>query len=299
MFFYYSDHFDIPLPEKHRFPGSKYSKLRSELLRKNLVKGEQLLEAPRIEPSQLLNAHCPRYVEEFLTGTLCEKKMKRIGFPWSEHLVQRTLATQGGALAAARSSLEYGLSGQLAGGTHHAHYDYGAGYCIFNDFAVIALEALKSWSLQRVAIIDLDVHQGDGNADLLKENPHVFVLSLHGEKNFPFRKFESDLDIALKDGCEDQEYLRQLELGLEAVTAFRPDLVLYQCGVDILKEDKLGRLNISLRGLKQRDQRVLETFYKKGIPVCMAIGGGYADPIDLSVAAYVQTYEVAQHIHKF
>ncbi|NQZ19905.1 MAG: histone deacetylase [Bdellovibrionales bacterium] len=205
----------------------------------------------------------------------------------------------GGALASAYQSLDFGLSGQLAGGTHHAHFDYGSGYCIFNDFAIVAKKLLHDDRIHRVAIIDLDVHQGDGNASLLKSDPNIFVLSLHGQKNFPFRKFESDLDIGLPDDCDDSTYLAALEQGLDAVVSFRPDIVLYQAGVDILVHDKLGRLNISYEGLKKRDERIFNIFKNKGIPISMAIGGGYSDPIEHSVAAYVQTYSVAKEIYKF
>jgi acetoin utilization deacetylase AcuC-like enzyme len=299
MLFYYSDHFDIPLPPKHPFPGRKYSQLREVLIQRGVLSSELLRPSPQLDPKDLLHVHCPNYVEQFLTGSLPVPVMKRIGFPWSEHLVQRTLATIGGAVASAQTALELGLSGQLAGGTHHAHRDYGLGYCIFNDFAVAADHLLRTKKVDRVAIVDLDVHQGDGNASLLGHRPDVFIFSMHGEKNFPFKKFNSDLDIPLPDGCEDPEYLHHLESGMEQVLGFRPDLVLYQAGVDILKEDRLGRLNISMEGLSQRDHIVLSRCQQRGIPVSMAIGGGYADPIDHSVMAYAQTYEVAQRIHGF
>ncbi|MEM7646815.1 MAG: histone deacetylase, partial [Pseudomonadota bacterium] len=173
------------------------------------------------------------------------------------------------------------------------------GYCIFNDFALAANHLITEKRVERVAIVDLDVHQGDGNASLLKNNPHVFVLSLHGEKNYPFRKFESDHDIGLPDFCDDQTYIEQLHRGLSAVDAFRPDIVLFQAGVDILELDKLGRLNISYQGLWQRDLLVLGHFKEQGIPVSMAIGGGYSDPIEHSVKGYIQTYLAAKEVHGF
>lgn len=299
MEFFYSDTFNIPLPPKHRFPGSKYGQLRAELLEKSILKSEQLKESPLVDRKDIELAHCTEYVEEFFTGQIDIKKMKRIGFPWSEFLVKRIKATMGGAIAAAESSLEYGISGQLAGGTHHAHFDYGGGYCIFNDFAIASLKLIKDKKVDRVAIVDLDVHQGDGNASLLKDNNNVFVLSLHGEKNYPFKKFPSDLDVALPDQCGDEYYLKSLNESLGAVDEFNPDLILYQAGVDVLEFDRLGRLNISYGGLKKRDELVLSHYKKKGVPVSMAIGGGYSDPIEHSVNGYVQTYEVAKSIHFF
>lgn len=299
MIFYYSDHFDLPLPPDHRFPGSKYGQLRQHLLKTQTLSKSQLTSSPVARPEYLIPTHSAKYVEDFVSGHIDPVLMKRIGFPWSEFLVERTLAVVGGAIAAAEKALEQGLSGQLAGGTHHAHYDYGAGYCIFNDFAVVATRLLEQKKISRIAIVDLDVHQGDGNASLLKDHPDVFVFSMHGEKNFPFRKYQSDLDIALPDGCEDEEYLKNLQVGIEQVLAFRPELVLYQAGVDIIKEDKLGRLNITMDGLAARDLFVFQTFKSRGIPISMAIGGGYADPIHASVVAYAQTYEVAKQVYQF
>ncbi|MFP4003936.1 MAG: histone deacetylase, partial [Alphaproteobacteria bacterium] len=205
----------------------------------------------------------------------------------------------GGAVAAAEAALETGLSGQLAGGTHHAHREFGAGFCVYNDVAAAALWAVGTARAARVAIIDLDVHQGDGNAAILKDTDEVFVFSMHGEKNFPFRKQESDLDVALPDHTEDDAYLRALAEYLPAVLAFRPDLVLYQAGVDPLAEDRLGRLALTHRGLMERDEMVLSACARAGIPVSMAIGGGYAEPIEASVAAYVNTYRVAKRLHGF
>jgi acetoin utilization deacetylase AcuC-like enzyme len=205
----------------------------------------------------------------------------------------------GGAVAAARAAMRDGLSGQLAGGTHHAHYDFGSGYCVFNDFAVAALALLADKTVERVAIIDLDVHQGDGNAAILSPRPDVFVLSIHGEKNFPFRKQASDTDVDLPDGTEDGAYLRALADALPAVWDFRPDIVLYQAGVDPLGEDRLGRMALTYDGLIKRDALVLTEARTRGVPVSMAIGGGYADPIEVSVEAYANTYRVAKDIYGF
>jgi acetoin utilization deacetylase AcuC-like enzyme len=224
--------------------------------------------------------------------------MRRIGLPWSETLVARSRATVGGAIAAARAALSDGLSGQLAGGTHHAHAEFGSGYCVFNDLAVAALTMLDERRVARVAIVDLDVHQGDGNAAILAQRPDVFVLSLHGAKNFPFRKVPSTLDIPLPDGTEDRAYLAALADGLAAVEAFRPELVLYLSGADTLAGDTLGRLAMTMEGIMERDHMVLETMRRRGIPVSIAIGGGYADPIADSVAVYANTFRVAMDVFR-
>jgi acetoin utilization deacetylase AcuC-like enzyme len=298
MTLFYADIFTIPLPPGHRFPGEKYRMLREALLRQGIVGPHELELSPPASRADLLRAHSAEYIDAFLAGSLGAEAMRRVGLPWSEHLARRTLATMGGALAAMRAAVRDGFSGQLAGGTHHAHAGFGSGYCVFNDFAIAALSALEEGLATRIAIVDLDVHQGDGNAAILSGNPAVFVFSMHGEKNFPFRKVASTLDIALPDGTEDDTYLLGLHEGLDAVLGFRPDLVLYQAGVDPLAHDKLGRLALSHEGLMARDRLVFQTFAKAGIPVSMAIGGGYSDPIGLSVAAYANSFAVAKSVYR-
>ena len=299
MKFFYSDTFNLNLPPGHRFPGTKYTMLRKTLLEERVIEASALHASPLASDADLLRAHDEDYVRSIETGTIDKSAMRRIGFPWSKHVANRARATMGGAILAARAALEDGLSGQMAGGTHHAHYDFGAGYCVYNDFAIAALTMLDEARLTRVAIIDLDVHQGDGNAAILSSRDDVFVLSLHGEKNFPFRKVQSDLDVNLPDGIEDEAYLEALTEALPAVWAFKPDLVLYQAGVDPLSEDKLGRMALTHDGLIKRDMLVLSECKARGIPVSMAIGGGYADPIDASVAAYANTYRIAKDIWGF
>jgi acetoin utilization deacetylase AcuC-like enzyme len=232
-----------------------------------------------------------------LGGAISGDAMRRIGLPWSETLMQRSRATVGGSLAAARSALVHGISGQLAGGTHHAHAAFGSGYCVFNDLAVTALTLLTEGRIARVAIVDLDVHQGDGNAAILASDPRVFVLSIQGAKNFPFRRVPSTLDVELADGTDDVDYMRALVDALEAVTAFRPDLVLYLSGADPLAEDTLGRLSLTHQGLIERDRYVLEAFARRGVPVSIVIGGGYAAPIALTVEAYANTFRTAASVH--
>ncbi len=298
MTLFYADIFNIPLPPGHRFPGEKYRMLREALLRQGIAHPHELELSPPASRDDLIRAHSPANAEAFLAGRLGADAMRRIGLPWSPHLAQRTLVTMGGAIAALRAALRDGFSAQLAGGTHHAHAEFGAGYCVFNDHAIAALTALEEGLISRVAIVDLDVHQGDGNAAILADNPAVFVFSMHGEKNFPFRKVASSLDIALADGTEDAAYLRRLGEGLDAVLGFRPDLVLYQAGVDPLAQDKLGRLALSYDGLRGRDRLVFQRFARAGVPVSLGIGGGYADPIALSVAAYVNSIAEAKAVYR-
>ena len=299
MKFFYSDTFDLKLPPGHRFPGNKYGMLRKTLLEKNILQEHQLIASPLAGDDILHRAHDPAYVASMDEGTIDAKAMRRIGFPWSSHVARRARATMGGAVEAAKAALEHGVSGQLAGGTHHAHYDFGSGYCIYNDFACAALTLLDENFAQRIAIIDLDVHQGDGNAAILGGRKDVFVFSMHGDKNFPFRKEASDLDVALADGTGDSNYLDALQDSLPAIWAFKPDIVLYQAGVDPLAEDKLGRMNLTYEGLMRRDEIMLSECKQRGVPVSMAIGGGYANPIELSVKAYANTYRVAKSAFGF
>ena len=239
------------------------------------------------------------YVESVLYGELSVEAQRRIGLPWSETLAARSRASVGGTLAAARAALNDGIAGQLAGGTHHAHATFGSGFCTFNDFAVTALTMLGDGGVGRVAILDLDVHQGDGNAAILGSEARCMVVSVHGAKNFPFRKVPSDLDIALDDGAGDAVYLDATARALEAVHAFHPDLLLYLAGVDPLENDRLGRLSVSAQGLRVRDRLVLGYAHRHQVPVVVAAGGGYCDPIDETVSAYLATLDEARHVFGF
>jgi len=299
MRFFTSDRFVIPLPDGHSFPGRKYILLRERLVRDGILTAGQIKPSPLAETEDIARAHDADYMAAVRDGRLDAQAQRRIGLPWSRNLVDRVTATMGGAVAAAEAALEFGLSGQLAGGTHHAHRDFGAGYCVFNDFAIAALKVLAEGWARRVAIVDLDVHQGDGNAAILAGHPDVFVFSMQGAKNFPHHRVASDLDVDLPDGTGDDAYLRALADHLPAVFDFRPDLVLYQAGVDPLAEDRLGRLALTLDGLAKRDRLVLTECRSRGIPVSLGLGGGYADPIDLSVQAYANTYAVAREVHRF
>ena len=294
---YYSDHYTIPLPEKSRFPMTKYRLLRDFLLSEGIVSEAELKESP-IAPDELLRlAHTEEYIDGMRTGAVDIGIIKRIGFPWSEGLYTRSCASVGGAFEAAQAALRDGIAGNLAGGTHHSHADRGEGYCVFNDIAVVTRYFKAHGLAKRIAIIDLDVHQGNGNSSILSHDEGVFVFSIHGEKNYPFIKVPSSLDIALPEGVEDEVYLASLSTGLEAIDHFHPDFIFYQMGVDPLKEDTLGKMNLSFDGLMRRDEMVLRFAYDRKIPVSLALGGGYAKPIELSVQAYANTYRVAKWIY--
>jgi len=297
--FFFPDTPDLPLPPGHRFPAGKYRQLRDVVVRDGVLGRSHLVPSPAASVADLGRAHDPSYVHAVLDGTLAPEIQRRIGLPWSPVLVARSRATVGGSLAAARAALETGVSGQLAGGTHHAHAAFGSGYCTFNDLAVASLTLLAEGRVARVAILDCDVHQGDGNAAILAADPRVLVASLHGAKNFPFRKVPSDIDVDLPDGTEDRAYLDALADVLERIAAFRPDLVLYLSGADPLASDTLGRLSLTFAGLAARDRAALALCRRHAIPVAIAIGGGYAEPIGDSVTAYANTFRVAAEVFGF
>src|SRR3954451_19853439 len=279
---YYCDHHTLPLPEGHRFPAAKYAMLRALLAADGVY---TLQEAPFADRSAIELAHDPAYVRSILDGTADPRVMRRIGFPWSEQLVRRTLASVGGTLAATGDAIATGFGGNLAGGTHHAFYNEGAGFCVFNDLA-IAIRAHR----RRAAVIDLDVHQGDGTAAILENDADVLTVSVHAENNFPFHKQRSRIDIALPDGTGDDEYLSRVAEVLPAVAEFHPEIVFYQSGVDGLADDRLGRLSLSHSGLRRRDELIFDFVRKRSLPVMVTVGGGYSDPIESTVAAHLNTF---------
>jgi len=293
---FFPDIAEMPVPPGHRFPAVKYRLLREAIEREAILPPACLTPSPSAIISDLERAHAPAYVEAVLSGTLAPDIVRRIGLPWSPTLVRRSLATVGGATAAAREALRHGLSGQLAGGTHHAHRDFGSGFCVFNDLAVAALTLLEAGEARRIAVLDVDVHQGDGNSAILVGRPGILVVSIQGQRNFPFRRVPSDLDVELPDGTGDRAYLDALADVIPAIEAHRPDLLLYLSGVDPLKEDRLGHLALTHDGLAERDRMVFEMCRRRGIPVSIAIGGGYAVPIEASVAAYANTFRVARDV---
>jgi len=285
-----TDQYQITLPEGHKFPVLKYGMLRQMLENEALF---DLAQAPLADRDTIALAHDPAYVEAFVAGKLAPAAIRRIGLPWSQVLVQRAFASVGGTISASLQAMEHGWGATLGGGTHHAFRSEGAGFCVFNDIAV-AIQFLRQRKLIRsAAVIDLDVHQGDGTAEIFQDDPDVFTFSIHCQSNFPFRKKHSRLDVALPDGVEDAEYLRQLEEALPAVFAFRPDIVFYQSGVDPLASDRLGRLALTHQGLIQRDRMVFEFARSFGAPFVLTSGGGYSRPIELSAEAHANTFRTA------
>src|SRR5947207_8597889 len=300
MHAFHSDHFVLPLPEGHRCPMGKYRLLR-DAVREGLA-DIRLSEAPPATDGELALAHTPTYVSAVADGLLGAAQQREIGFPWSERMVERARRSVGATIAAARSALHEGVAANLAGGTHHAYADKGSGYCVFNDVAVAArlMQAERHRThreLLRVAVIDLDVHQGNGTAAIFRDDPTVFTLSMHGAKNFPFRKEASDLDLELPDGCGDAAYLDALDAALQRLWAAHgdgpPGLVFYLAGADPHEGDRLGRLKLTSAGLAERDRRVLAAARSRAIPVAIVMAGGYGRVIEDTVALQLNTYRAA------
>ena len=286
---------EVPLPEGHRFPMQKYALLRRRLLEEGVFSEGELFAASLVERELLLGAHEPAYVDAVFTGALSEFELRRLGFPWSEGLVARSRASVFGTVAAAHAALEEGIACNLAGGTHHAFAGEGTGFCVFNDIAVAARALQREGLIDRAVIVDLDVHQGDGTASIFADDPSVFTFSMHGAKNFPFRKQKSSLDVALPDGCGDEEYLALLEAHLPRVLdEASAQILFFQAGVDPLEADRLGRLKLSFDGLRRRDRMVLRSARALKLPAVVTLGGGYARPVSLSVEAHVGTFREAR-----
>ncbi len=292
---YYCDQFDIPLPAGHKFPVEKYRMLREALEADGRF---DLRPAPLAPVEAVASAHHPLYIKAFLDGTLPAAAMRRIGFPWSRGLVERTFASVGSTLQSAWDVLElskgqWGISGGLAGGTHHAFHGEGAGFCVFNDIAVAIRALQNAGKIRRAAVVDLDVHQGDGTASIFQNDATVLTFSMHGANNFPFQKQRSDIDVELPDFTGDDAYLTALDDALPGIWRFDPDIVFFQSGVDTLYSDRLGRLSLSDEGLMRRDRLVLTGARCRNIPVVVTLGGGYSDPIGATVAAHANTFRIA------
>jgi acetoin utilization deacetylase AcuC-like enzyme len=287
---YYTDHHEVVLPPQHKFPMRKYRLVRELLAQDSPF---QFAPAPAATPDVISLAHDREYVELFMAGRLPAQVMRRIGFPWSETLVRRTLASVGGTLQATRDALVSGFGGTLAGGTHHAFRAEGSGFCVFNDIAVAICWLRSEAMVARAAVIDLDVHQGDGTALIFENEPDVLTVSMHGRNNFPFRKQRSRIDVELEDGTGDDAYLAALEPLLPRIADFAPQAIFYQSGVDPLACDKLGRLSLTHEGLKQRDRMVMEFCQSLRVPCVVTLGGGYGDPIESTALAHANTFRTA------
>ena len=291
---FYSDHFVLPLPEGHKFPMAKYSRLRERLLAEGIVAPEDLHEAPLASLDDLRLVHDPGYVDAVANGTVLAEVQRRIGFPWSPQMVERSRRSVGATIAAARAALDDGVAANLAGGTHHAFADRGEGFCVFNDVAVGVRVLQRDSHATRVAIVDLDVHQGNGTAAIFTGDPSVFTFSMHGDKNFPFKKEVSDLDVPLADGTGDDEYLSLLRTHLpDVLNRHQPDFVFYLAGADPFEGDRLGRLKLTIEGLRRRDEIVMEACTTARLPVAISMSGGYANDIDAIVIIHANTIQTA------
>lgn len=287
---YYSDTFVLPLPLGHRFPMAKYSQLRERVVAEGILKASELNESPQASEQDLLRVHSSDYLHRVTEGQLSTKEIRRIGFPWSPGMVERSKRSVGGTIAAVRAAFEDGVGLNLAGGTHHARADAGAGFCVFNDVAVAARVAQAEGLAKRVLLLDCDVHQGDGSAEIFAGDPSVFTFSIHGAKNYPFNKVAGDLDIPLPDGTGDSEYLDILkEAAWRALALANPDLVIYLSGADPFHGDSFGRLALTKRGLKKRDRWVLSTLAERALPTAIVMAGGYARDIDDIVDIHLNT----------
>src|SRR5829696_5277449 len=291
---FYSDRFVLPLPEGHRFPMGKYSMLRERVAATSICGPDEMRVPRAVTDEEILYAHNPKYLKKVVTGALTDKEVRRIGFPWSKMMVERSRRASGGTLEACRAALEEGLAANLAGGTHHAFADRGEGFCVLNDSAIAARTLIAEGLVKKVVVLDTDVHQGNGNAAILREDPDVITFSIHGAKNFPFHKEESDLDVELPDGADDGTFLEALSKALEQILD-RADagLAIFLAGADPFVGDRLGRLSVTKEGLAERDRHVLKSCRERGIPVAVTMAGGYAKEVADTVDIHFQTVKTA------
>ena len=294
---YYSDQFILPLPPDHRFPIDKYTRLRQTILEQGIVTAQDLRIPEPASLEQIGYAHQNDYIGRVFNGRLSKKEIRRIGFPWSPELVERSRRSVGGTIAACRTAFQDGIAINLAGGTHHAHADFGSGFCIFNDCAIAARTMQGEDRTSQVVILDCDVHQGDGTAAIFSSDPSIFTFSIHGARNFPFRIEHSDLDLAMEDDTGDEIYLKALEDGLERIFShFNAGLVIYLAGADPFIDDRLGRLALSKVGLGKRDQLVICYAKEAGLPLAIVMAGGYARDVNDTVDIHVNTVSLASKI---
>ncbi len=284
-----------PLPEGHRFPMEKYSLLPEQLLHEGTIADSNLFNPRRASDEEVLEIHDVGYFKKLKDLKLTRHEERATGFPLSEALVQRELFITGGTIQATEHAMKFGVSANVAGGTHHAYRDRGEGFCLLNDIAVSSAFAKNSLGVQQILVVDLDVHQGNGTAKIFENDPTVFTFSMHGAKNYPHRKEQSDLDIALPDGTGDKEYLHILSETLpRLIDETYPELILFQSGVDVLASDKLGRLGLSIAGCRERDRIVFNLAFRNKIPIVFTMGGGYSEKIATIVEAHANTFRTAQ-----
>lgn len=294
---FYTDHFVIPLAENHSFPIEKYSRLRERVTETNIVDPKDMCIPHAATLEEILRVHDPDYVRRVINGELTSKEIQRIGFPWSDSLVERARRSCGATIEASRAAVQDGFAVNLAGGTHHAFSDRGEGYCLFNDSAIASRAMQQEDLVKRILIIDCDVHQGNGTASIFAGDSTVFTFSIHNGKNFPFQKEKSDLDISLDDGVDDSGYLEALEKGvIHAMELSRAELAIYLAGADPYADDRFGRLSLSKKGLAQRDRMVLGYCQQSDLPVAITMAGGYARRVEDTVDIHFQTVKTAAEV---
>jgi acetoin utilization deacetylase AcuC-like enzyme len=288
-----------PLPDNHRFPMSKYSLLPQQLLYEGTLSEENFFAPSLATEAQILRTHCPHYFQSLLDGSIDGKAQRKIGFPWSEQLIERERTIGQGTINNALFAIEYGCSLNIAGGTHHAFYDRGEGFCMLNDIMLAAHYALDHCGISRILVVDLDVHQGNGTAAMAADEDRIFTFSMHGDKNYPYHKETSDLDLPLPDYIEDKTYLSLLNETLdELFEKVKPEMVFFQSGVDVLESDKLGRMGLSLNGCKERDIAVISRCYRQSIPLIINMGGGYSPEIKTIIEAHANTFRMCTHYYQ-
>lgn len=294
----FSPIYKYDLPAGHRFPMEKYELLPQQLLHEGTITEENFFNPEPLEDEQILLTHTPEYLYKLNNDLLDPKEQRAIGFPVRPELIARGKHIANGTLQCAHFAMQHGIAMNIAGGTHHAYADRGEGFCIFNDFAITANVLLLEKKVKQILIVDLDVHQGNGNAKIFENDPRVFTFSMHGAKNYPLRKEKSDLDIGVDDGIVDADYLALLNAHLpRLIQDIKPDLILYLAGVDIISTDKLGRLGVTREGCKERDRFVFEQAIAHSIPIAVSMGGGYSVQIKDIIEAHANTFRVAQQLY--
>ena len=293
----YNQNYIYPLEENHRFPMIKYELIPEQLIRENTCSSENFFSPTKIDSKIVLKTHQREYFERFTSLKLSKKEIREIGFPLSQELVERELQIAEGTIKGVKYSIKNGISMNIAGGTHHAFYDRGEAFCMLNDQAIATNYIIQEGLFKKILIIDLDVHQGNGTASLFNSNPNVYTLSFHGKKNYPFRKEKSDLDIEFDDNTNDKEYLKVLKETIpKVIDQFEPEFIFYLSGVDVLQNDKLGRLSLTLNGCKERDKFILQTCKDNSIPLQVSMGGGYSIVLKNIIEAHSNTFRLAQEI---
>ena len=293
----YNQNYIYPLEENHRFPMIKYELIPEQLIRENTCSSENFFSPNKIDDKIVLKTHQREYFERFTSLKLSKKEIREIGFPLSQELVERELQIAEGTIKGVKYSIKNGISMNIAGGTHHAFYDRGEAFCMLNDQAIATNYIIQEGLFKKILIIDLDVHQGNGTASLFNSNPNVYTLSFHGKKNYPFRKEKSDLDMEFDDNTNDEEYLKVLRETIpKVIDQFEPEFIFYLSGVDVLENDKLGRLSLSIDGCKERDRFILEICKNNSIPVQVSMGGGYSVILKNIIEAHSNTFRLAQEI---